>query len=90
MANLVISLPGPVPPEVVDMKVAESGNIWLVLSNGLLLQYHLKLHNIFQGDKRPLFDYYFKLKLRKDFGAKEQLRGVNGWNGRFIILKGQN
>jgi len=37
--RFVISLRGPVPPDVVDMKIAETGNLWVAQSNGLILEY---------------------------------------------------
>ena len=39
LARLVITLKGPVPPDVIDMKIAETGNLWVALSNGLILEY---------------------------------------------------
>ena len=37
--RFVITLRGPVPPDVIDMKIAETGNLWVALNNGLILEY---------------------------------------------------
>jgi hypothetical protein len=42
LSRFVITLRGPVPPDVIDMKIAETGNFWVALSNGLILEYQVK------------------------------------------------
>lgn len=41
-ARMILTLRGPVPPNVIDMKIAETGNLWIALSNGLILEYQIK------------------------------------------------
>lgn len=41
-ARMILTLRGPVPPNVIDMKIAETGNLWIALSNGFILEYQIK------------------------------------------------
>ena len=42
LSRFILTLAGPNPPDVIDMKIAETGNLWLAFSNDIIQEYQLR------------------------------------------------